>query len=148
MYIEQQKSSKSLTNCSPWRLYSRCRNISSVSALFLPCFFLSSFLAKLIVAAAFLLFLLFFLLHKNSADSFTCKIPFMLPENCKQPSRLIIFSSDVMSIHSCHSSTASRKIQLVKSSLQKKEHQQVSIKEYCDYWGLEYEDTLKFLKVL
>jgi hypothetical protein len=64
------------------------------------------------------------------------------------PSRLVIFAIDVMKIHSCSDSTAGRKIKLTKDFYEKKDHQVLTIKEYCMYWSLEYKDTCKFLNLL
>ena len=65
-----------------------------------------------------------------------------------QPSRFVIYLSDVMLLHQCSPSTASRKIQSVKDSLGKKQHQLVSIQEYCVFFGLGYVETCSFLKLL
>jgi hypothetical protein len=63
------------------------------------------------------------------------------------PSRIVIYISDVMRLHGCSSSTASRKIMLAKESLNKKMFQQLTINEYCTYYGLDYLETITFLNL-
>ena len=72
----------------------------------------------------------------------------MNPKNEKQPTRLVIFIQDVMKMHSCSASTASRRIKEVKDHLSKLDHQLVTIKEYCEYFAFPYLETCEFLKLM
>lgn len=62
-----------------------------------------------------------------------------------QPYRIIIYPKDVQKITGCSESTAGRKISLVKNTLGKRETQLLSIKEFCDFYDLNYNDVLKQL---
>ncbi len=129
-------------------VYNSACNIPAVSVLILCCFPSFLFSLKFIAALLFVLFLLFYLLKTQDAVSVASPKTSDMPANQPQPARLVIYSGDVMNIHNCSSSTASRKLQLVKVWLQKKDYQEVTIKEYCDYWGLNYLETCEFLKLL
>ena len=71
-----------------------------------------------------------------------------MPPNQTVPSRLIIYTKDVIQIAGCSDSTAMRKLQQVKDVLAKKEYQEVTIKEYCSYYSLDYTEICQFLKLL
>lgn len=66
----------------------------------------------------------------------------------KQPIRLLIFTSDVKKLLNCSTSKACRKIQQLKDGTGKPKHHEVSIKEYCDYFGIDYTETCKFLNLV
>ncbi len=68
--------------------------------------------------------------------------------NQSTPSRLIIYTKDVVQIAGCSDSTAMRKLHQVKDVLAKKEYQEVTIKEYCAYYSLDYMEICQFLKLL
>lgn len=132
-----------------WKLSTGALHIVAVSAMFPLCFLQCHFLVKFAISFALLLFLLFFLLYTADTVSATSpKIQYMPNASGNHPSRLIIYASDVKKIHNCSDSTASRKLQLVKETFGKKEHHEVTVKEYCDYWGLAFVETCQFLNLL
>jgi len=64
------------------------------------------------------------------------------------PTRLNIYASDVMQVSGCSYSTANRKLNQVKDAKGKKDLHQITIKEYCEYWSLDYEVYCRFLKLI
>lgn len=64
------------------------------------------------------------------------------------PTRLVINTTDIMQINSCSDSTASRKMQQIKDAKGKQAHQEVTIKEYAEYYGLDYKEVCEFLKLV
>jgi hypothetical protein len=124
------------------------RTILAVSALFLCCFGHWQFSLITILSVALLANTLFFLGNFLHPVSVTYPKTTYMPSAQKNPMRLLIYPADIMSLHNCSDSTAARKLKLVRQFLDKKEHQVVSIKEYCDYWGLDYEESCQFLKLL
>jgi hypothetical protein len=119
--------------------------IVTVLLLFIYCKCLVRFLFKTFAALCLAAFLMS-MQQPNHTTSFAAspKNPFMT----LIPKRLVIHPSDVMAIHDCSASSASRKIQMVKDALAKKAWHLVSIEEYCSHFGLVYIDTCKFLKLL
>ncbi|MBC7509790.1 MAG: hypothetical protein H7320_13740 [Ferruginibacter sp.] len=65
-----------------------------------------------------------------------------------QPSRLIIYPGDVRALLECSASKASRKLKELREATGKKDHHEISIKEYCEYFDIEYADVCKFLKLI
>lgn len=65
-----------------------------------------------------------------------------------QPRRLDLFIADVRMISDCSDATASRKIKECKDAIGKKEWQVLTIKEYCTYFGYEYQEVLQILKLI
>lgn len=65
-----------------------------------------------------------------------------------QPKRIIIFTADVMKIYECSESTASRKLNQCRFALAKLKHQSISIKEFCEYFSLNYADVCQQLKLV
>ncbi len=119
-----------------------------VSALILFHFFPVDFRSKNNIIKAFPLFYIIYLPYLQNPVSFIFpKKSTMANTSVKQPRRMIIFAQDIMIIHACSASSASRKIKEVKDHLNKADHQEVTIKEYCDYFGLAYEETCEFLKL-
>ena len=79
----------------------------------------------------------------------------IMPKNCfmnsnleKQPIRLVIFINDIEKIQGCSTSTASRRLKELKESLAKQDHQEVTIKEYCNYFDFDYKEICQFLKLI
>lgn len=64
-----------------------------------------------------------------------------------QPRRMDIFLADIRTISGCSDATASRKMKECKEALGKKEWQVLTIKEYCYYFGYEFTDVIKLLKL-
>lgn len=64
------------------------------------------------------------------------------------PTRLVIFPQDVKDLLLCSSSTASRKLREIRDANGKPAHQEVSIEEYCNYYGLNYKEVCEFLKLI
>lgn len=120
-----------------------------VSVLILYHFFPVYFHLKSATTKAFPLFYMLSVPYlSNPVSVIFPKKPTMANTSAKQPRRMIIFAQDIMTIHACSASSASRKIKEVKDHLNKADHQEVTIKEYCDYFGLAYEETCEFLKLL
>lgn len=67
--------------------------------------------------------------------------------NCV-PSRLVMYNTDIMKVTDCSEATASRKMQQVKDAKGKLQHQEVTIKEYTEYFGLDYTEVCKFLNLI
>lgn len=65
-----------------------------------------------------------------------------------QPRRIDLFNADVRQISGCSENTASRKIKQCKEALGKQEHQPITIREFCDYYGYDYTEVLNVLKLL
>jgi len=59
--------------------------------------------------------------------------------------KIEIDTSDVMKLNGKSASTARKQIQEVKKSLNRLKHQKVSIKEYCNYFGFNYDDVASAL---
>jgi hypothetical protein len=71
-----------------------------------------------------------------------------MPEKEPTPRRIDLFNADVMQISDCSQATASRKMKECKDALGKKEHQQITIREYCSYWGYDYLEVIKLLQLV
>jgi hypothetical protein len=59
--------------------------------------------------------------------------------------RMTILSTDVMLINGKSLSTALRKIDAVRKSLKKQKGAEITIKEFCEHHGYDYNETVKFL---
>jgi hypothetical protein len=71
-----------------------------------------------------------------------------MPEKELKPRRLDIFIADVRQISGCSDATASRKIALCRDALDKQQHQRLTIREYCTYYGYDYAEILHLLKLI
>lgn len=65
-----------------------------------------------------------------------------------QPSRLVIYASDIRLLTGCSKSTSQRQMERIKKDLGKQSHQYLTIEEYCTAMGLDYQKTLQQLKLL
>lgn len=65
----------------------------------------------------------------------------------KIPRRLIIYTSDIMAVYDCSSSTANRKLKQARDHYQKQLYQDLTIKEYCNYFSIDYLETITLLKL-
>ncbi len=132
---------------TPWRLYSNGSAYLAVSALFTCCFPDMPFSLKCTLLLCYMgIYLLFVLFCLGTVSAIHPQSSYMKTD--KQPSRLIIYATDVQKIHSCSDSTATRKMQQVRAALGKQPHHVVTIMEYCDYWGLDYFTTCTFLNLI
>jgi len=59
--------------------------------------------------------------------------------------RIVIYPSDIIILTNKSESYARKEIQKLKKALNKKPHQKVTIKEYCDYYGFNLEEVLSVL---
>ena len=59
--------------------------------------------------------------------------------------RIIIYPSDVMLLTNKSESYARKAIRNVSRSLNKEKHQVVTIKEYCHYYGLDFNEVIAVL---
>jgi len=59
---------------------------------------------------------------------------------------IFIDISDIEKIHGCSYTTAQRRMQTIKDSLQKKEKQEVSIREFCEFEGISFDDFFQKVK--
>jgi len=59
---------------------------------------------------------------------------------------IFIDISDIEKIHGCSYTTAQRRMQTIRDSLQKKEKQEVTVKEFCEFEGISYEEFYKHIK--
>lgn len=59
--------------------------------------------------------------------------------------RISIDPSDVAILIGRDISTAQRLMRTIKDSLEKKKHQRVTIKEFCDYMGFPFDDTFNMI---
>ncbi len=100
----------------------------------------------------FLLFLLCFLINRFSG----CK-PVLNPQptlnsaynmSAIKTTRLHITLKDICRIHDCSDATASRKIRTIRDALGKAKQHVITVQEYCNYFGLDYETTLKHLNLV
>lgn len=62
--------------------------------------------------------------------------------------RLQIVVKDVKILYDCSDDTARRKINQARTALGKADHQEITVKEFCDYWGFPLEEVLQQLKLL
>lgn len=65
--------------------------------------------------------------------------------NSKRPQRLIIYSGDVMQITNCARRTANDKLCLIRIAKGKPPGSWVTVKEFCEYEGLDPDDIYPFL---
>jgi len=121
----------------------------AVSALLLAYYCYPSFLVKCFASIAFLLFYLLHTLQSLTPVSFTQQnLPVMTQTTPERlPQRLVIFPYDVTAIHSCSKSTAGRKLKEAREYHQKQDHQLLTIAEYCNYFDLDYNEIITFLKL-
>lgn len=144
-----------LPYCSPAAILSANYSIFTVGLFFAIC-----------ATVSFLLFVYYRTtqktLYSTIADTFhnyfTCfAIVFLLlsfPTELKNkfmncvPSRLVMYNTDIMKVTDCSETTASRKMQQVKDAKGKLQHQEVTIKEYTEYFGLDYTEVCKFLNLI
>lgn len=61
---------------------------------------------------------------------------------------MVIFAQDIIHVHDCSASSASRRLKEVKAHYEKSDCQEVTIKEYCDYYGLPFIETCHFLNLI
>ena len=123
-------------------------HIVVVSLLMLAYFFITGFLLKFLLAFTYTLFLLAMLgklLHTVSLNNPNLFVMPLHPE--KFPSRLILYTIDVIKIYECSVSTASRKIKEARDHHNKRPHQDMSIKEFCEYFSIDYNETISILKL-
>ncbi|OGS69039.1 MAG: hypothetical protein A3F91_00265 [Flavobacteria bacterium RIFCSPLOWO2_12_FULL_35_11] len=59
--------------------------------------------------------------------------------------RIVMYPSDVLLLTNKSESYARRVIQNLKRSLNKEKHQIVTIKEYCQYYGLDVDEVIAAL---
>jgi len=59
---------------------------------------------------------------------------------------IFIDISDIEKIHGCSYTTAQRRMQTIRDSLQKKEKQDITVKEYCEFEGISYDEFYKHIK--
>ncbi len=69
-------------------------------------------------------------------------------QKAAEPRRLQIVNKDVKQLYDCTADTARRKIKQVRDALGKEPHMDVTIQEFCTYWGLPYGEALQKLKLL
>jgi len=62
---------------------------------------------------------------------------------CNKP--IIIRPKDIQKVFNCSRSTASRNMSLLREVYKKKENQKVSIKEFCKYFDLSYNEVLEYI---
>jgi hypothetical protein len=123
-------------------------NILAVSVLILPCLFITAFSLKFILLLTYTLFLMATpgnLLHTVSLNN--PNLFFMPLHSGKFPCRLILYSIDVIKIYECSASTAARKIKEARDHYQKKTHQDITIKEFCEYFSIDYNETITICKL-
>jgi hypothetical protein len=81
-------------------------------------------------------------------------IPILIPpqttmsEKELKPVRLDLYPGDVKQISLCSTSTAHRRMKQCRDALAKQVHQTLTIREYCDYYGYDYLEVLKQLRLL
>lgn len=81
-------------------------------------------------------------------------IPILIPlqptmsEKEFKPVRLDLYPGDVKEISLCSTSTAHRRVKQCRDALAKQVHQTLTIREYCDYYGYDYLEVLKQLRLL
>lgn len=59
---------------------------------------------------------------------------------------IFIDISDIKEIHGCSYTTARRRIQTIKDSLEKKENQEVTIREFCEFEGISFDEFFQTVK--
>lgn len=62
--------------------------------------------------------------------------------------RMDISIADVKIISGCSKDTAARRIQQAKDAIGKEKHQALTIREYCTYFGYDFEEVVKNLKLI
>ena len=60
----------------------------------------------------------------------------------KKP-RLVITPADVKSLLTCSHATATRKLIFARQVFGKQKHQLISIKEFCNFYGLDFEESIQ-----
>ena len=98
----------------------------------------------IVVKVYIIVSMLIFLFMIQTVSAISAKSFIMQPT----PSRIVLFNSDVKIILNCSSSTASRKIKEAKDALAKQEHQEISIREFCNYFGLDFTESCQLLKLI
>ena len=61
--------------------------------------------------------------------------------------RIILCCSDLELITGKSQKTCLKLIQTIKDALDKKKHQKLTIKEYCEYEGIQYEEVVEALRL-
>jgi len=56
---------------------------------------------------------------------------------------IIIRPKDIRNVFQCSPATATRKMSLLKSAFTKKSHQNVTVKEFCQYFDLPEETVIR-----
>ena len=59
---------------------------------------------------------------------------------------IFIDITDIEKIHGCSYTTAQRRMQTIRDSLDKKEKQEVTIREFCEFEGISYDEFYKHVK--
>ena len=59
--------------------------------------------------------------------------------------RIVIYPSDIIILTEKSESYARKEIQSLKTALKKQQHQKVTIKEYCQYYGFDMAEVLSVL---
>jgi len=61
--------------------------------------------------------------------------------------RITIETKDIQKLTGKSKDTALRQLRVLRDALQKKDHQAVTIKEYCEYYGLDLAEVKQVLNV-
>lgn len=145
-------ASQSVVKCQHGTLKSLLHTALAPATDSAPFRFVSGIASKIVnLLLLTALAVLFTVAGSSPASAHSAPIPLNRPymsENQLQPRRLDLFNADVQLISGCSQNTASRKIREAKDGLGKKEWQIVTIREYCDYFGYDYLEVLKLLKLL
>ncbi|WP_158727938.1 MULTISPECIES: hypothetical protein [unclassified Flavobacterium] len=59
--------------------------------------------------------------------------------------RIVLYPSDIVLLTDKSESYARKEIQNLKKVLKKEPHQKITIKEYCIYYGFEYQEVVAVL---
>ncbi len=147
-HLSIQKPTVTTSNTSILHCWYTPLHIVVVSLLIMGCFFITSFLLKFLLAFTYSLFLLAMLgkfIHTVSFNN-----PNLFPMSLqpqKFACRLILYTIDVIKIYECSASTAARKIKEARDHHKKQAHQDISIKEFCEYFSIDYNETISLLNL-
>ena len=53
---------------------------------------------------------------------------------------IFIDITDIRAIHGCSYTTARRRIQTIRDSLEKKDDQEITIREFCEFEGISFDE--------
>jgi len=59
---------------------------------------------------------------------------------------IFIDITDIKSIHGCSYTTARRRIQTIRDSLEKKDDQEITIREFCEFEGISFDEYYQAVK--